>query len=369
MDVRNLVLWLTEECVLRCSYCFVEKRPRRLSFEVGKQAIDFLLNPNVSGTSKQLRVGFFGGEPLLEFPLMRRIVEYATKAARRSNKRISFGITTNGVLLSEDVLRYLGERNIGVLFSIDGTPETMGSQRMFPDGRNSYSAATRHLKGLFRIQPRVTARMTVHPDRLDLVTNAQHLFELGFHNIAICPVAEAPWDDDDLETAFHHLARWYIDSARAGRLLRLNYTNRFLKRLADAARGKPRPLVPCGAGRGMLGVDVKGNVMPCHHWVDMNSFTLGTVWSGVSSNKRAPFLNYTSDSFKGCSSCEARPYCSGCCLANAAQRMGHMFHPVPGSCQFIKARLKAARLIYDTLLPEKNDVLLSVIRPKSKKPE
>ncbi len=359
-EFRSAMIYLTNDCNLSCPYCFVKKDKRRMSYKTGRAVVDFMLEQIKSG---EIFINFFGGEPLLEFQLIKKIVKYGKEQAKIHHKKIRFGVTTNGTLFTPEIINFFKKNNIGVLFSFEGDKKRMVKIK----GERAYRRCVWAIRELKKKGFKVTARTTIEPNELRLVDFTKHIFSLGFDAISHVGVAEKKWEQKKTDKAFMELADYYISQARKGNILELNYFNRLL---AIKYKAINLSLVPCGAGREMVGVTTDGKILPCHHpeaWE--KDFVLGSVFNGkIDEKKRAPFLNCTREDFIGCDNCLAQPYCAGCCLVNSYLYADNMLQPLKGHCVWIKARVKAVEHIYNTLIEkEKNKHLLKKLNSFKKK--
>jgi len=367
IPVTHLSLWITESCNLGCEYCFVKRSDRKMALETGKAAVEFLLRSEVSGAQRNLGITFFGGEPLLEFETIRGISEHWKSLTRTVNKRITFSLITNGTLLTEDMSAYLRERKFRLQYSMDGIDDASW-RRCFPNGTSAYEAIRSRIPTARRAVRSLPARMTVTRDGLALRGGAEHLLSLGFDEVAMVPQVEGPWEKSDvhrLRRSFKELADWYIETAREGRILPLITTNIFIHRYHAALGGAPRPENPCGAGRGILGLDTQGNLLPCQHWVHNPRHRLGTVRTGIDWDAKASFERLTSSLFQGCSSCRASHACAGPCRALSEQFGGDMTRPLFGHCLFTQVHVEAAQYIYHALLLDEDEAFDRFLRLSS----
>lgn len=200
---RIMMLALTDECNLRCSYCFVQKKPRHMSEETMCKAIDFFLNRNISGLEHQLHLTFFGGEPFTRLDRMEQAIAWSRKRRPNLHKKIRFSATTNGTVASPRVEKIIRGSGMALLVSMDGGHDANAARR-FVSGRPSYEHVARNLPRLVEWSSNVLVRMTLHPDALDLVGNIQQVLSLGAPGLVISAVSEAPWSRhaDALESAY-----------------------------------------------------------------------------------------------------------------------------------------------------------------------
>ncbi len=278
----NAVINLTNNCNLRCEYCFVDFAPERSTLEVAKAACEYLLKD----TKEKPNLWFFGGEPLLELESIIKpiVLEYGD--------RMSFGITTNGVLLNMDAVDFLHKHNISLLLSIDGAAEVQNHQRTFPDGSASFAAVVKNIPYLLLYYPDVTFRSTLTkfsiPRMMNTYKFARHM---GFKNIAFCINEYEEYDniDQELLTAnYNAIAREIL----AGSPLWLSDLDNARDYWQVASAGKEMGSVyRCGYGTTSVGIDVKGNLLPCQ---ELNSgdgtFIIGDVFTGIDTEKHNDFL-------------------------------------------------------------------------------
>jgi uncharacterized protein len=244
---------------------------------------------------------------------------------------------------------------MSLLVSMDGDHDAT-SYRPYASGRSSYPAVARNLPRLADWSSDVMVRMTFHPQALDLVDNVGHVLEMGAPAIALCPVLEVSWDgyEQALERAYEYLADWYLEQARLGSVPPLSVTNTLLKQLHRNRLFGERPIRPCGVGTSMLGVDVDGNVMPCHRFLYRPDDRLGRVEQPALNDKRAQYVELTSRSMIGCDTCMANLVCGGGCRAVAVHAGLRLNEPHPNHCLTMRAHARVAYRIYDTLMAEGN---------------
>ncbi|HEY4002431.1 MAG TPA: radical SAM protein [Candidatus Xenobia bacterium] len=362
---KNLILYLTEDCNLRCTYCFVLKKPRRMSAETARKTVDFFFSRNVSGAENQLDITFFGGEPFMEMDRMEEVIEYARAQGPNVYKNCHFSATTNGTVATPRTEAIISGSGMRLLVSMDGGHGAT-RYRPFVSGKPSYDKVAENLPKLVSWASDVVVRMTFHPDALDLVGNVRHVLSLGAPAIALCPVIEAAWDGHEaaLESAYQALADWYIEEARQGRIVPLEVTHALLQAHHQARHGAGRPIRPCGVGHSLIAVEPDGHVMPCHQFINRPKDWLGTVHEpALDATKRLPYLQLSSRTLLGCDTCLAEPVCGGGCRAvvvNAGLDLQKGTHP--GYCLTTRAHAQAVYRIYDTLMAEQNAAFLSVMR-------
>ena len=360
--VRVLMLIVTEECNLRCDYCFVDKKPRHMTAGTMRKAIDFFIDRQVSGALQDIHLSFFGGEPLLRLDLVEEAVAYARKPRRNVYKKVRFSVTTNGTVASPRVERLVRGAAMSVLVSTDGGPAA-ASYRPFLSGRSSYALVARNLPRFTRWTSDVCVRQSFHPGALDLAGNVCHLMALGAPWIVLAPIEDAPWEEHRtrLDAAYGELADLFVAQARAGRLLPLELTTRFLREHHAARRGAGRPARPCWAGASLIGVDVDGHVLPCHRFLYQPQHRLGRVEEPRMDDARWRWVHLSADDVLGCEGCEARTVCGGGCRSVAVASGHGPYGRHPGYCLTMRAHFRAVRRIYETLTAEGNETLARML--------
>lgn len=354
--VRSLVVYLTEDCNLSCSYCFVKKSPRRMSSSTAREAVEFFLDRSISGALRDIEITFFGGEPFLELDRMEEIIALARQHRPNTHKHVSFGVTTNGTIFNERVERIVREANMKVLVSLDGTREA-SSRRPFRSGDPSHDTVAGNLPRFVACSPSTAVRMTFHQRALDLVGNVTHALELGAPAVGLCRVIEADWEghEVDLEQAFERLADWYIEQVRGGVIPPLVVTNLQLVQLHCSRHGGARPPRSCRMGHSLLSVDPDGNVMACHRCLYRHAEWLGRVVHPALAATRQKYLDFSSEHMEGCRTCLARPVCGGGCRLVALEAGLAFSQAHPHQCLIMRCTAKALVRIHDTLLGEGNE--------------
>jgi uncharacterized protein len=328
--LQRVVLNVTNQCNLACTYCYEysgdriaqqDGKPKYMSADVAESAVEMLIQE--AAERPVLHVTFFGGETLLNFPVMRSTVEYAERRGAQLGKKIDFSLTTNATLLTEEIIDFLSLHRIGVTVSIDGDAELNDRMRVFKDGRGSYKVIAPRIKELLRrhrtnsIGARVTLSSQVSEVRriYDHLTN-----ELGFDAVGFSPATASPdrlysiggQKMDNVLQAFEELAWEYRDDALEGK--QHGFTN-VSDTLKDLNSGISKAY-PCGAGVGLLGVGTAGDVSLCHRFVDSPVGRMGNVRNGgVDHQARREFLaTHHIGARYDCHTCWARPVCAGGCF-------------------------------------------------------
>ncbi len=343
----HLELVVTESCNLRCDYCFCgPKRQTMMAPEVGRRAIDFLLQESRSAGT--VYITFFGGEPLLAMETIISVTHYGNAAAERAGKTIQWSMTSNGTLLSQATLEFCRDQRIKLLLSIDGDQATHDRHRISPDGSSAYTGLTSSLPQVKACLPWLGARMTITPDNAEhIFDNVLHLIELGFNQLLIAP-AECPGWTTAAQDGFHRgmlaAADYYFALGKEKNLK----IDRFDQPGGDdnpASAGKRG----CRAGKTSVAVAPDGTLFPCSKFINANSrrppFTLGTLERGISNSKRQGQLRQTPWR-AGCLRCAYLFRCSGGCLATNYHATGSPVRTGKDECV-----LKRMELAVDELLP------------------
>ncbi|WP_027717992.1 thioether cross-link-forming SCIFF peptide maturase [Desulfovirgula thermocuniculi] len=350
--LKALCLNVAHDCNLACRYCFAGQgnfggEAGLMPLEVGQKAIDFLLT--ASGPRRRVEVDFFGGEPLLNLPVLKELVAYGREKAEALGKHIKFTVTTNALLLNPDVAAYLNEQDMAVVLSIDGRPQVHDAMRVFPGGGGSYRYVLENVKRFVATRPQgeYYIRGTFTRHNLDFARDVLHLADLGFKKISLEPVvacgaadyALRPEDVPAVCAEYEELARLLVERSRAGEPFEFFHFNIDLE-------GGPclvRRLWGCGAGVEYLAVTPGGDLYPCHQFVGRPEFCLGHVAEGITRRdlveqfKAAHVYNK-----EPCRQCWARFFCGGGCHANAHAYAGSIMQPPEIFCALVKKRIECA---------------------------
>lgn len=368
-SVKALCLNVSHDCNLRCRYCFAGTGNfggERLSMprSVARAAIDFLLE-NSEGRQR-LEVDFFGGEPLLNLPVVKDTVRYAKEQAAARGKEIRFTITTNGVLLDAKTAAYLNDTMFNIILSLDGRPEVNDRMRLAPGGRSTYREVLprflhmAHLRGnrLYYVRGTYTAY------NIDFFQDVRHLVEAGFDRVSVEPVVAEPDRDYALREEhlprlfdqYDQLAEYYCDLYHTPQRFEFYHFN------LDVLKGQclAKRLTGCGAGREYLAITPTGDIYPCHQFVGRESYKMGNILEGfLNPDIRAAFQAAYVLNKSECRSCWARFFCGGGCHANAEAASGNILQPDSFSCRLLRKRLECSIYIQARLAEEVAENLLS----------
>ena len=350
--VKALCLHVAHTCNLNCSYCFASQGKYQgdralMSFEVGKQAFDFLIAN--SGTRRNLEVDFFGGEPLMNFDVVKRLVAYAREIEGKYNKNFRFTLTTNGMLIDDDVIDFANREMSNVVLSLDGRREVHDRFRRDYMGRGSYDTVVPKFKELVerRGGKNYYMRGTFTHGNVDFTNDVFHMADLGFTELSMEPVVCPPGDpyaltDEDLPKLMEQyelLAKEMIRRKRAGN----GFT--FYHYMLDLKNGPCiyKRITGCGSGTEYMAVTPWGELFPCHQFVGDSKYSLGNVWDGVKNTAvQDEFRSCNAYARAECKDCWARMYCSGGCAANAYHATGSISGVYAYGCELFKKRIACA---------------------------
>ncbi|MCI9564708.1 MAG: thioether cross-link-forming SCIFF peptide maturase [Eubacterium sp.] len=353
--VKALCLHIAHDCNLACKYCFAEEgeyhgRRALMSFEVGKKALDFLVAN--SGNRVNLEVDFFGGEPLMNWDVVKQLVEYGRSLEKANNKKFRFTLTTNGVLLNDEIMEYLNKEMSNVVLSLDGRKEVNDNMRPFRTGKGSYDLIVPKFQKLAdsRNQTDYYVRGTFTRDNLDFSEDVKHFADLGFKQMSIEPVVgpeEDPYsirekDLPQIMEEYDKLALEYIKREKEG-----NGFN-FFHFMIDLNQGPCvyKRLSGCGSGTEYLAVTPWGDFYPCHQFVGDEDFLMGNVDEGIIRDDLVgKFSNCNVYSKEKCKNCFAKFYCSGGCAANSYNFHGTIHDAYDIGCEMQKKRVECSIMI------------------------
>ena len=353
--VKALCLHIAHDCNLACQYCFAEEgeyhgRRALMSFEVGKKALDFLVAN--SGSRRNLEVDFFGGEPLMNWEVVKQLVEYGRSIEEANNKKFRFTLTTNGVLLNDEILDFVNKEMGNIVLSTDGRKEVHDRMRPFRNGKGSYDLIMPKFKKVAesRNQTNYYVRGTFTHYNLDFSKDVLSLADEGFKQISVEPVVASPEDayalrTEDLPQIFEEydkLAVEMIKREKEGRGFN------FFHFMIDLTGGPCvyKRLSGCGSGTEYLAVTPWGDLYPCHQFVGNEDFLLGNVDDGiVKKNICEEFKQCNVYSKPKCKDCFAKLFCSGGCAANSYNFHGNINDSYEVGCEMERKRVECAIMI------------------------
>lgn len=353
--VKAMCLHIAHDCNLACRYCFAEEgeyhgRRALMSFEAGKKALDFLIHN--SGGRRNLEVDFFGGEPLMNWQVVKELVAYGREQEKLHDKHFRFTVTTNGVLLNDEIQEFVNKEMDNVVLSLDGRKEINDKMRPFRNGKGSYDLIVPKFQKLAdsRNQERYYIRGTFTRNNLDFSKDILHFADLGFKQMSIEPVVGDETDpyairEEDLPQImeeYDKLAKIMVEREKQGKGFN------FFHFMIDLEGGPciSKRLSGCGSGTEYLSVTPWGDLYPCHQFVGQEEFLMGNVDEGITKPEIA-------DEFRGCSvyskekckACFAKFYCSGGCMANAYNFHGTIHDAYDIGCEMQRTRVECAIMI------------------------
>ncbi len=353
--VKALCLHIAHDCNLACKYCFAEEgeyhgRRAMMSFEVGKKALDFLVAN--SGNRVNLEVDFFGGEPLMNWQVVKDLVAYGRSLEEPNHKKFRFTLTTNGVLLNDDILEFANKEMSNIVLSIDGRKEVHDFMRPHRGGQGSYDEVVpKYIKvAESRNQMDYYVRGTFTHHNLDFSEDVLHLADLGFKQISVEPVVADEKEEYAIKEAdipvilaeYDKLAKDIIQRRKEGKAFN------FFHFMIDLEGGPcvAKRLSGCGSGTEYLAVTPWGDFYPCHQFVGMEQFLMGNVDDGiVNTSIREEFKTCNVYAKEKCKNCFAKFYCSGGCAANSYNFHGNINDAYDIGCELQRKRIECAIMI------------------------
>lgn len=353
--IKALCLHIAHTCNLNCSYCFASQGKYHgeravMSLEVGKRALDFLIEN--SGSRRNLEVDFFGGEPLMNFEVVKELVAYAREIEKKHNKNFRFTLTTNGVLIDEDVIDFANREMSNVVLSLDGRKEIHDRFRVDYAGNGSFDKIVPKFQRLVESRggKNYYMRGTFTHANPDFLEDIKVMLDLGFKELSMEPVVCAPGDsaeltDEDIEIVmeqYEALAELMLKKHREGD----GFT--FYHYMIDL-KGGPciyKRISGCGSGTEYMAVTPWGDLYPCHQFVGDDKYRLGSIYEGVTNTKaQNEFLNCNVYAKEDCRDCWAKLYCSGGCAANAYHATGSVTGIYKKGCELFKKRMECAIML------------------------
>ena len=350
--IKALCLHVAHTCNLTCEYCFASQGKYQgeralMSFEVGKQALDFLIAH--SGSRRNLEVDFFGGEPLMNWDVVKRLVAYGREQEKIHNKKFRFTLTTNGMLIDDDVIEFANKEMHNVVLSLDGRKEVHDSLRKTASGKGSYDIIVPKFQKLVESRggKGYYVRGTFTHNNVEFTKDLLHMADLGFTELSMEPVVCGPDEPYALTEAdkpilfeqYELLAKEMIRRKKAGN----GFT--FYHYMIDLKAGPCvyKRISGCGSGTEYLAVTPWGELYPCHQFVGDPKYSMGDVWRGVTNTAlRDEFKQCNAYARPGCRDCWARMYCSGGCAANAYHATGSIKGVYEYGCDLFRKRIECA---------------------------
>ena len=350
--IKALCLHVAHTCNLNCSYCFASQGKYQgdralMSFEVGKRAFDFLIEN--SGTRRNLEVDFFGGEPLMNWDVVKQLVAYARSIEKEHNKNFRFTLTTNGILIDDEVIDFLNKERSNVVLSLDGRKEVNDHFRRDYAGNGSYDKIVPKFQKLVKAREgkNYYVRGTFTHNNVDFTNDLFHMADLGFTELSMEPVVCPPDDpyaltEEDMPKIFEQyeiLAKEMLKRKKEGR----PFT--FYHYMLDLKNGPCiyKRITGCGSGTEYMAVTPWGELFPCHQFVGDPKYSLGNIYDGVTNTElQDGFRSCNAYAREECKDCWARLYCSGGCAANSYHATGSITGVYKYGCELFKKRIECA---------------------------
>ena len=363
--IKALCLHVAHTCNLNCSYCFASQGKYHgdravMSFEVGKQALDFLVAN--SGTRRNLEVDFFGGEPLMNFDVVKQLVAYARSIEKEKGKNFRFTLTTNGMLVDDDVIDFANRECHNVVLSLDGRKEIHDRYRVDYAGKGSWEQIVPKFQKFVKERggKGYYMRGTFTHANPDFLKDIQTMLDLGFTELSMEPVVCAPGDPSELTKEdlpivldqYEKLAELMLERDREGR----PFT--FYHYMIDLTGGPCiyKRISGCGSGTEYMAVTPWGDLYPCHQFVGEEKFKLGDIWNGVTNKPiQCDFASCNVYARPDCRDCWAKLYCSGGCAANAYHSTGSVTGVYKYGCELFRKRMECAIMVEIACTLAKNE--------------
>ena len=353
--VKALCIHIAHSCNLNCAYCFASQGKYQgeralMSFEVGKRALDFLIEN--SGTRRNLEVDFFGGEPLMNFQVVKDLVAYARSVEKAAGKNFRFTLTTNGMLIDDDVIEFANKEMSNVVLSLDGRKEIHDKFRVDYAGKGSWEKIVPKFQKLVEARggKNYYMRGTFTHANPDFLEDIKTMLDLGFTELSMEPVVCAPNDPSALTSAdleivkdqYEKLAELMLQRRKEGK----PFT--FYHYMIDL-KGGPciyKRVSGCGSGTEYMAVTPWGDLYPCHQFVGDEKFKLGDIWNGVDNHEiQNEFAACNVYARPECADCWAKLYCSGGCAANAYHATGAITGIYENGCELFRKRMECAIML------------------------
>lgn len=345
-------LSLTHNCNLACRYCYAGKKARKdMKPETAFKAIDFALSE--AKNCRPVNINFFGGEPFLCLGLMKQVTAYARRSAAELGKSVSFAVTTNGTLLENAALEFLGEDQVDLCISLDGPAEVHNRHRVYADGKGSFECVVRNLKKALAVLPAVQVNAVYGPSSVMALPEVVDLFvELGLQTVHLNMDIMTKWGAaaiEALEPAFEQVADRYISCYERGEELAINVMD---GKALLFMKGGYEAHDCCGMGETEIGIAPSGNIYACERFIgqdDDPKFALGNIHTGVDLKKRCQIVSMRGNVNKECSNCKHRPYCMNWCGCSNFHMTGISNQTSAAFCAGERAAIGAAKRVFTTL--------------------
>lgn len=376
--IKSLCLNIAHDCNLRCKYCFASQgdydthKRELMSFDVAKHAVDLLIK-STEGKRQHCEIDFFGGEPLMNFGVVKQTIAYIREQEKIHGRVFKLSLTTNGMLLTEDKIKYLTDNHISLILSLDGRPNVHNRMRPDAGGRDSYDTCAKNQAYAAKLRNGTNeeyyVRGTYTKYNLDFTEDVAHMADLGFEGLSMEPVVGDDLSyaitEEDLPRIFEeyeNLAEFYLKRLDEGRAFIYYHF------IMDLYRGPciAKRLRGCGAGHEYMCVVPDGTIYPCHQFVGQDDYAIGNVYDGITNTTLpAVFRDMHVLNKPVCCDCWAKFYCSGGCHANNIKYGGHIQNPYDLSCKIQKKRIECAMYIQATLAMRGQRAELFIDKPEA----
>ncbi|MCX8095541.1 MAG: SPASM domain-containing protein [Caldisericia bacterium] len=322
-NLKSLCLLISQTCNMKCDYCFVSEgtygeKDSLMNEEISLKAVDFLIE---NSKTKNIEIDFFGGEPLLNWMVVKKTIEYGNKKAKESGKILRFSLTTNGILLNEEKLNFLKENFVSLIISLDGPKEINNIHRRLKNGLTSFDIIIKNLEKL-KDYDGYYIRGTFTNKTKNIFKSAKYFYEQGYKNISLEPVilekdnslSLKESDIEEIKIEYEKLGELIYKEKLKGKILNFYHFN------VDLSNGPclGKMNFGCGAGVEYLAVDTKGDLYPCHFLKEFEEFKIGNIFDGIEENKRNYFIFLNDiNSKENCKSCWSKFLCGGGCIAHS----------------------------------------------------
>lgn len=355
--IKRMVLFVSQDCNLECRYCLTRGRggiqKKHMSEKIAQAAVDLLFQE--SNNIENLIIGFYGGEPLLRFDLIKKVIPYADRKAEELHKTIKYTITTNGTLLTDETIQFIAENKVSATVSLDGSREIHDENRVFPDGSGSFSKVFPSYTRLKEKAGETTTLAIMSSFNVPMKDIAQSLLDLGIPDIKIAPAVSSageleipvPGDgsrdsSDIYNRRFEELVRYFLENEM---IFQENPPIEFTRIFQTLDKREKRP-TNCGAAYMRLAVDADGNILPCDNFIAEPAFYMGNVLTGLDKSYRETFKEMRAANSETCRACWARDLCGGWCPFFSFNRHHDLKKPVDAQCKITKNHLEIALGVY-----------------------
>jgi uncharacterized protein len=357
--ISTLLLLVAQSCNLRCSYCYADEGKYhdsgKMDLDTAQKAVDFLLSKS---SSDKLSICFFGGEPLLNFALIKETVAYCHDKEKETGKKFGFSMTTNGTLINEEIEKFIIENQIKTQISIDGDQKTHDANRYFSGKLGSYETVLKKTQSL-RKKGLLDARGTITPKELNLVHIYDFLHSIGFRNVALAPAVNL-FEANEYSALADSYSQFYLhceELIKEKKYEEIRNNGIMIKILGDIHNATVRTKA-CGACSNLYAIDINGDIYPCQRFVDAKETCIGNVF--VNDGKRKDFLERASvNNFKKCCTCWIRNLCVGGCIHDNYSFMGDIQTPYEPNCEYRRKVATEAIKIYIRL---SDDEILEIFK-------